>query len=54
MLNLEALTFGFDYDIWMASIRATQTLTAPNAAHNDWAKNVNHAINFSQSLLVWW
>ena len=30
MLNLEALTFGFDYDIWMGSIRAaTQTLTAP-------------------------
>ena len=26
MLNLEALTFGFDYDIWMGSIRATQTL----------------------------
>ena len=30
MLNLEALTFGFDYDIWMGFIRAaTQTLTAP-------------------------
>ena len=30
MLNLEALTFGFDYDIWMGFIRAaTQTLAAP-------------------------
>ena len=47
-----------DFWLWLwymdglHSCRHPNTRSALNAAHNDWAKNVNHAINFSQSLLV--